>query len=91
LVGGEVGYDQRVGRRITIALDDDVRTELEAEMRKAGKSLKETVNETLRLGLGAQRKAQPFKIRARNLGLKPGYSLDKPWDLIEEIEGPGYK
>lgn len=60
-------------------------------MRKSGKSLKETVNEALRLGLRAQQKARPFKIQARNLGLKPGYSLDKPWDLIEEIEGPGYK
>jgi hypothetical protein len=78
-------------RRITIALDDDVRTELEAEMRKSGKSFKETVNETLRLGLHAQRKAKPLKIQAKNLGLKAGYSWDKPWELIEEIEGPGYK
>ena len=42
-------------------------------------------------GLRAQRQVKPFKIRARDLKLKPGYSLDKPWDLIEEIEGPGYK
>jgi hypothetical protein len=80
-----------MGRRITVALDDDVRMELEDQMRKSGKSFKETVNETLRLGLLAQQKVKPFKIRAKNLGLKPGYSLDKPWDLIEEIEGPGYK
>jgi hypothetical protein len=80
-----------MGRRITVALDDDVRTELEDQMRKSGKSFKETVNETLRLGLLAQRKATPFKIRAKNLGLRPGYSFDKPGDLIEEIEGPGYK
>jgi hypothetical protein len=80
-----------MGRRITVALDDDVRMELDAQIRKSGKSFKETVNETLRLGLLAQRKAKPFKIRAKNLGLKPGFSLEKPWDLIEEIEGPGYK
>jgi hypothetical protein len=91
VVGGEVGYDQTVGRRITVALDDDIRAELEAEMRKSGKSLKQTVNETLRLGLRAQRKVKPFKIRARDMKLKPGYSYDKPWYLIEEIEGPGYK
>lgn len=63
-------------------------------MRKSGKSFKETVNETLRSGLLARQtaqKAKPFKIRAQNLGLKPGYSLDKPWDLIEEIEGPDYR
>jgi hypothetical protein len=63
-------------------------------MRKSGKSFKETVNETLRLGFLSRqqtRKIKPFKVRAKDLGLKPGYSYDKPWDLIEEIEGPGYK
>lgn len=80
--------------RTTITLDEDVQAKLELAMRKSGRSFKETVNETLRLGLLAQgrhHKAKPFKIRARNLGLKPGYSYDKPWELIEEIEGPGYK
>jgi hypothetical protein len=63
-------------------------------MKKTGKSFKETVNETLRVGLlGRQQiqKQKPFKVRAKNLGLKPGYSLDKVWDLIEEVEGPDYK
>lgn len=79
--------------RTTITLDDDVRAKLEAEMRKTGKSFKETVNETLRCGLSARKKtaSKPFEIRAWNMGLKPGYSFDKPWDLIEEIEGPDYK
>ncbi len=80
--------------RTTITLDDDVRAKLDAEARKTGKSFKETVNETLRVGLLSRQKtraAKPFKIRARDLGLKPGYSFDKPWDLIEEIEGPDYK
>jgi len=62
-------------------------------MRKSGKSFKETVNETLRTGLlkPETRPSKPFKIRAKKLGLKPGYSYDKPWEIIEEIEGPGYK
>ena len=80
--------------RTTLTLDDDVRTKLEAEQRKSGKSFKEVVNETLRIGLlsrQAPRKLKPFKVRARNLGLKPGYSFDKPWELIEEIEGPDYR
>ena len=62
-------------------------------MRKSGKSFKETVNETLRTGLlkpPAQKRTR-FKVRAKKLGLKPGYSYDKPWELIEQIEGPGYK
>lgn len=79
--------------RTTITLDEDVRSKLEAEMRKSGKSFKETVNETLRLGLMSRRAARrvtPYKVLAKNLGLKLGYSFDKPWDLIEEVEGPDY-
>lgn len=79
--------------RTTITLDEDVRAKLEAEMRKTGKSFKETVNETLRSGLIARQKAvsKPFEIRAWDMGLKPGYNLDKTWELIEEIEGPNYR
>jgi hypothetical protein len=74
-------------------LDEDVRAKLEAEMRKSGKSFKETVNETLRFGLLSRQKvkaSKPFKVQARDMGLKPGYNLDKTWELIEEIEGPYY-
>lgn len=63
-------------------------------MKKSGKSFKEAVNEALRAGLLAQQRQQkrkPFKIWTFNMGLKPGYSYDKPWNLIEEIEGSGYK
>jgi hypothetical protein len=83
-----------VPTRTTITLDEDVRAKLEAEMRKSGRSFKETVNETLRRGLEPRKKStksKPFKIKAWDMGLKPGYNLDKTWDLIEEIEGPYYK
>jgi hypothetical protein len=75
-------------------LEDDVRAKLEAEVRKTGKSFKETVNETLRLGLFSREKvgaSEPFVIKAKDMGLKPGYNLDKTWELIEEVEGPDYK
>ena len=36
-------------------------------------------------------KAEPFVVRAKDMGLKPGYNLDKVWELIEEVEGPDYK
>ena len=80
--------------RTTLTLDDDVRAKLDAEMRKSGKSFKETVNETLRVGLFSRQKStppKPFKVRAKAMGLKPGYSYDKVWQLIEEVEGPDYK
>lgn len=52
------------------------------------------MNETLRLGLLsrlAMSKMKPYKVRAKNLGLKPGCSFDKPWELIEEMEGSDYR
>jgi len=60
-------------------------------MSKRGKSSKDTVNRTLHRRSLSTRQVKLFKVRAKNLGLKPGYSFDKPWDLIEEIEGPDYR
>ena len=76
--------------RTTLTLDEDVRAKLEAEMRKSGQSFKETVNEVLRIGLTARRKspAKPFKICAKDLGLRPGLCLDNIGELLEQIEGP---
>jgi len=61
--------------RTTLTLDEDVQAKLEGEMRRTGRSFKETVNEVLRVGLNARREmktAKPFKIYARDLGTKPG-------------------
>jgi hypothetical protein len=80
--------------RTTLTLDDDVREKLEIEMRNSGKSLKETVNEALRVGLVSRKKSvtsKPFKVRAKAMGLKPGYSYEKVWELIEKVEGSDYK
>jgi len=77
-----------------VTLDEDVRAKLEAQMRETGKSFKETVNETLRVGLLSHQKvktAKPFQIQARDMGLKPGLNYDKVWELIEEAEGPEYR
>ena len=62
-------------------------------MRMSGKSSKETVNETMRTSLlkPQRRPAKRFKVRPKKLGLKPGYSYDKPWEIIEQIEGANYK
>lgn len=81
-------------KRTTITLDDDVAANLKEAMRKSGKPFKEVVNEAIRVGLVAQQprqKLKPFKIRTFKMGLKAGYSYDKPWDIIEAAEGPGYK
>jgi hypothetical protein len=76
--------------RITITLDEDVVAALKAEMRRSGKSLKQAVNDVLRVGLNTRRESPPaaaFRIEARDLGnLRPGVSLDTIGEVLEMIE-----
>lgn len=80
--------------RTTITLDDDVTNKLNAEMRRSGKSFKETVNEFLRVGLAVRRElksADPFKVRTLPLGAVPGLNYDNIGELLEQLEGPLHK
>ncbi len=78
--------------RTTLTLDDDVRAKLEAEMRKTGRSFKETVNEVLRVGLNSPpaKPVKPFEIYARGLHPRPGLHLnfDNIEELLDQLEGP---
>jgi hypothetical protein len=77
-----------------VTLDDDVRAMLEQEARRSGKSLKELVNESLRLGLNASQTAKPARhivVQARNMGLREGFSLECIPKLLDEIEGPFHR
>jgi hypothetical protein len=80
--------------RTTLTLDDDVSAKLSAEVRRSGRSFKQVVNDFLRRGLNARREMKPlhpFRIDARDLGLRPGFQLDNVWELIDQVEGPGSK
>jgi hypothetical protein len=80
--------------RTTLTLDPDVASKLREEVRRSGRSFKDVANEALRLGLDSEAKGKPkkpFKIEARSMGLKPGYSLDCTSRLLEELDGPGYR
>lgn len=80
--------------RTTLTLDDDVSAKLREESRRSGKPFKQVVNDCLRIGLNTQSRLKslpPFKVRARNLGLRPGYSYDCVSKLIEQIEGPFHR
>jgi hypothetical protein len=80
--------------RTTLTLDDDVANKLKAEARKSGEPFKQIVNRVLRAGLNVRSlatSAPPFKVKARPLGLRPGFSYDKVSELIEQIEGPFHR
>jgi len=82
-------YHQSV--RTTLTIDDDIVAKINAEMRRSGKSFKETVNEALRTGLSVQKElksAKPFKVRARDMGTFPSLNYDNIGELLEQIEGP---
>lgn len=81
-----------VSKRTTLTLDDDVAAKLEAEVRRTGRSFKQTVNACLRRGLTeapprAGRRA--FKVEARDMGLRPGLDLDNVEELLDQVDGPG--
>jgi hypothetical protein len=77
--------------RTTLTLDDDVDAKLKEEMRRSGRSFKETVNEVLRLGLQARRKSKPaskFVVRAKPMGPPRGLSYDNVEELLDWLDGP---
>ncbi len=78
--------------RTTLTLDDDVAARLQAEARRSGKSFKEVVNHYLRLGfVRSEEKPKPFKVHARDLGLRPGLTYDNIAELTELVEGPRHR
>jgi Arc/MetJ family transcription regulator len=98
--GGEAGVDPEhldntetehhdVWMRTTITLDDEVAETLKKLAGKSGKSFKEVVNETLRLGLATGRapaRRGRFRIRAKACGFRPGIDPLRLNQLIDEME-----
>ncbi len=80
--------------RTTLTLDDDVTVQLERLRRERDASLKELVNEALRLGLremkGPQKKRKPFRTQVFHMG-KPLINLDNTAEVLAFIEGEDYK
>ena len=74
--------------RTTLTLDEDVAAKLKAEMRRNGKSLKETINQALRRGLTREKPvaAPPYSAPARDLGLRPGFNLDCTGRLLQQLD-----
>jgi hypothetical protein len=80
-----------VHRRTTITLDEDARAALEQVRRNTGKTFKEVVNESIRLGCEVQLKARPrrrFVVKPLPLKLPKGLSYDKVDELLDYLEGP---
>jgi hypothetical protein len=72
--------------RTTLTLDDDVAVLVKEEMRKSGKSMKETVNYLIKRGITAPRESKPFVVKPIAMGLPPGLSYDKMSELLDYLD-----
>jgi hypothetical protein len=75
--------------RTTLTLDPDVAERLRQEMRRSGHTLKRSVNEALRrgLGLGGRLPSAPrFVVEPHAFGFSPGVDLDRLNQLADELE-----
>lgn len=76
--------------RTTLTIDDDISDKLKAKLKTSSdKTFKAIVNETLRLGLLAEKelnKNNGFRVRSRPLGMVKGLNYDNIGELIEQIE-----
>jgi len=79
--------------RTTITLEDDVAARLQTKARKSGKSFKDVVNDTLRIGLAAEstrKQLAPFAIDERHLiRLKRGPNYDKVEEVFDSLDSRG--
>lgn len=77
--------------RTTLTIEEDVAAKLQIKLKKSGgKTFKDVVNETLRLGLLAEsnlKEIGKFQVRSRALGVNKGLNYDNIGELIEQIEG----
>ena len=76
--------------RTTLTLDEDVAERLQAEVRRTGRSFKETVNELLRLALlrpPATAKRKPFKLTTfKSGGVRPEFAGMLPSDILKKLD-----
>jgi hypothetical protein len=79
--------------RTTITLDEDVERLVRQAMHRSRRGFKETLNAALREGLGRKNRASrraAFVLKARPLGLRPGFDLTGFNKLADELEVGGY-
>jgi hypothetical protein len=81
--------------RTTLTIDDDIAVELERLRRTRDASLKDLVNDALRLGLreitDRPKRKKPFRSRSFDGGGVLVKSIDNTAELLAEIEGEAWR
>jgi hypothetical protein len=80
--------------RTTLTLDPDVATEIERRRRRDGRTLRQEVNDLLRIGLrhadAPPEPAERYEIRPLDAG-DPLFPVDDVVAALDHAEGPGVK
>lgn len=76
--------------RTTVTFDDQTYELLRQRARETGRTIKEVLNEAVRLGLqiGAQKTRKEIQLTTYPMGLREGYSYDNIGELLERLDGP---
>jgi hypothetical protein len=76
--------------RTTVTFDDHTYELVKQRARETGRTIKEVLNEAVRLGLqvGAREPRCEVQLTTYPMGLKEGYSYDNIGDLLEQLDGP---
>jgi hypothetical protein len=81
--------------RTTLTIDDDVAVELERLRRARNTKLKAVANEALRRGLrvmtAPEPKRKPFRTKSFDCRRLLIGSVDKVWDLLEQVEDEKFR
>jgi hypothetical protein len=75
--------------RTTLTLDPDVALRLQQRLEESkASSMKDVVNEALRVGLSQPppKSNAPYRVQPFSLGLKPGIDPDKLNQVLDEME-----
>ncbi len=74
--------------RTTLTIDPDVAERLKQELSSGEQTLKQVVNERLRMGFGFKQspKRRPYKVTAHHSAYRPGIDRAKLSQIVDEIE-----
>lgn len=74
--------------RTTLTIDPDVAERVKQELSNGEQTLKQVVNERLRIGFGMTRgkTRRPYKVKAHNSPYRPGIDRTKLNQIADEIE-----
>ncbi len=81
--------------RTTLTLDPDVAAKIQMKVKLENKTLKQVVNEALRVGLkltaGQPSARKPYKVRTWPGGMAPGIDYDKLNQYLDDLDAQEFK